>query len=159
MKNWFIIVLIFSYYAGSSQGIENAAKHVGAGMVIGGVGGYAAQKIFHGQRGWRWAGAVGSSLAAGLVKESRDKAVAGLWQTDDVLYATLGGVISGAILELIYKNEVSNRRGGRRKGKHCGCLLAHTSTSYNLQSVYLSTKGSGNIGSTIYASYFLEKGL
>ena len=52
------------------QEFGNAAKDLGAGVFIGGVGGYAAHELFGSQRGWTWARAKGSSLAAGLAKEA-----------------------------------------------------------------------------------------
>ena len=151
-----ILLLVLSFGIGmvQAQDFNNAAKHIGAGVVIGGVGGYAAHKIFPGQRGWTWAGAVGSSLAAGLAKETYDKSNSGIWQTDDVLYTTLGGVISGLALELLLKN--TYRRNGRT-GKGCGCLVAdRTKNSIPVFLPIIMDKGSGNIQSEIQVSYFLE---
>lgn len=150
-----IFLLLFSLNLNMihAQDFNNAAKHVGAGVVIGGVGGYAAHKIFPGQRGWTWAGAIGSSLAAGLAKETYDKSNSGLWQTDDVLYTTLGGVISGLALELLFKN--SYRRNGR-SGRGCGCLVAYDFDKPNPYIPKISVNGSGNIQSEIQISYLLE---
>src|SRR6056297_1933780 len=121
MKNSFlIVVLVITCAFGHAQATANAAKHLGAGAVIGAAGGYAAHKVFKGQRGWTWAGAVGSSLAAGLAKETYDKSTSGIWQTDDVLYTTLGGVISGLAMELLFNKSKRSGRGGLRK--NCGCL-------------------------------------
>lgn len=150
----FLLVLSFGMGMVHAQDFNNAAKHIGAGVVIGGVGGYAAHKIFPGQRGWTWAGAVGSSLAAGLAKETYDKSNSGIWQTDDVLYTTLGGVISGLALELLLKN--TYRRNGRT-GKGCGCLVAdRTNNSIPVFLPIIMDKGSGNIQSEIQVSYFLD---
>ncbi|WP_123803515.1 hypothetical protein [Maribacter sp. 4G9] len=151
---FFLFFLCMNLCALQGQDFNNAAKHVGAGVVIGGVGGYAASKIFPGQRGWTWAGAVGSSLAAGLAKETYDKTYSGLWQTDDVLYTTLGGVISGLALELLLKN--TYRRNGR-SGKGCGCLVADgTNYTTPIFIPIVKDKSSGNIQSEIQVSYFLE---
>lgn len=89
-------------------------KHFAAGVVIGGIGGYAAHKIFKksnntANRFWTWTGAVGSSLAAGITKEALDKADYGVWDNYDVLFTTIGGVISGLALELLIKRKVSGR--------------------------------------------------
>ena len=151
---FFLLFLCLNLSVSIGQDFNNAAKHVGAGVVIGGVGGYAAHKIFPGQRGWTWAGAVGSSLAAGLAKETYDKSNSGLWQTDDVLYTTLGGVISGLALELLFKN--TYRRNGR-SGKGCGCLVADGSNYATPIFIPVVTeKSSGDIQSQIQVSFFLE---
>lgn len=150
----FLLFFCLNLSVSFGQDFNNAAKHVGAGVVIGGVGGYTANKIFPGQRGWTWAGAVGSSLAAGLAKETYDKSNSGLWQTDDVLYTTLGGVISGLALELLFKN--TYRRNGR-SGKGCGCLVADGSN--NATPIFIpvvSEKSSRDIQSQIQVSFFLE---
>lgn len=136
-----------------AQDFNNAAKHVGAGVVIGGVGGYTANKIFPGQRGWTWAGAVGSSLATGLAKEAYDKSNSGIWQTDDVMYTTLGGVISGLALELLFKNTY---RRSSRSGRNRGCLVAYENNSNNSFLPLVNENGSGSIQSEIQISYFLE---
>lgn len=149
----FLLLLMVNIYCVYSQGVSNAAKHVGAGIVIGGVGGYAAHEIFNGQRGWTWAGAVGSSLAAGLIKESYDKSNADLWQTDDVVFTTLGGVISGLALDLLLDHN-GRRRG--RSGKNCGCLVAFENTVLPTYVPIINEGGSRNIGSGIQASYLLK---
>lgn len=50
-----------------AQQTRDAARHLGAGVVIGGAGAYAAYKWSNGQRGWTWAGAVGSSTKNKMV--------------------------------------------------------------------------------------------
>ncbi len=149
MKVKFCVLFIVFAVFGHAQEIGNAAKHVGAGVVIGGVGGYAAHKIFYGQRGWIWAGAVGSSLAAGLAKESYDVSQGNQWETDDVLFTTLGGALSGLALHFIYKN--SRRRSGRSKNR--GCLVADLGTA-SIPNIFES--GSGNISSQIEAMNILR---
>lgn len=148
-----ILVLFFSLSIGflHSQGLENAAKHVGAGIVIGGVGGYAAQKIFKGQSGWTWAGAVGSSFAAGLSKEIYDKSTSDLWQMDDVVFTTVGGFVSGLVLDMLFENK------GGKFGKNCGCLVVyqHHDQSFKFLPT-IKLDGSGDIRSEIQVSYFLE---
>lgn len=93
---------------------EDKPKHFAAGIVIGGIGGYAAHKVFNRSnirtnRFWTWTGAVGSSLAAGITKEAIDKADYGVWDNNDVLFTTLGGIVSGLALELLIKRKVPGR--------------------------------------------------
>ncbi len=133
------------------QATTNAAKHVGAGAVIGAVGGYAAHKVFKGSRGWTWAGAVGSSLAAGLAKEAYDQSKGGVWENNDVVYTAIGGVISGVVLDLI----LDSRRG---RGKRCGCLALNLNYSNTDFTTNFET-GSGDIVAAIQASHFINSGL
>lgn len=143
-----VLFLIFSFQ-NYGQGVENVTKHIGAGVVIGGVGGYAAHKIFNGKRGWTWAGAVGSSLAVGLAKETYDTSRGAQWETEDVLFTTLGGVISGLALDFLLKNR---RRG--RSGKNCGCPpIAFEPFEVDL------IKASGSITAAIQANHILRAGL
>ncbi|MFS4456845.1 hypothetical protein [Maribacter sp. 2304DJ31-5] len=122
----------------------------------GAVGGYAAHKIFNGQRGWTWAGAVGSSLVAGLVKET-DRSRNGEWQTDDVLYTTLGGIISGLTVDLLLKN--NKRRGSRRRGKNCGCLIVYYPSTNFGAFMGFAENGSWDLGTAMQASYLMDRGL
>lgn len=154
MKYLSIVLFFLSSFNFYGQNFENAAKHVGAGVVVGGVGGYAAHKIFNGQRGWTWAGAVGSSLAAGLAKETYDKSTSGIWQTDDVLYTTLGGVISGLAMEFLFNKSKRSGSGGLRK--NCGCLVMdNTMGHFNFVPIAVSNS-SRSITSEIQVSYLLE---
>lgn len=155
MKNVpLLFFLMMTCAFGHAQTTGNALKHVGAGAAIGAVGGYAAHKIFKGQRGWTWGGAVGGSLAAGLAKEAYDVNNGAVWETDDVLFTALGGIISGLTLDLIL-----DRR--RSSTKNCGC----PPITYNLKDVDVdflnsaTTKGSGNIASAIQANHFIKSGL
>jgi len=127
MRKYLILLIIFlSCTDIQAQGLNDKTKHFGAGFIIGGVGGYTANKIFDENRYWTWAGAVGSSLAAGIVKEAWDEANGGFVETHDVVYTVLGGIItSGLLLELLL-NKKRKSRGGRgryRTGKSCGCLV------------------------------------
>lgn len=145
-----LLFVFLTFHSNShAQQVENAAKHLGAGVAIGAVGGYAAHKIFNGQRGWTWAGAVGSSLAAGLAKETYDINRGAQWETEDVLFTTLGGVISGLALDLLLKNR---RRGGSRK--NCGCPPI-VFESLNVDPV----NASGSITAAIQANHILVNGL
>ncbi len=117
MKKKVFFVLMFGICIISNAQItisEDKPKHFAAGIVIGGIGGYAAHKIFkrsnnRTNRFWTWTGAVGSSLAAGITKEAIDKADYGVWDNYDILYTTLGGIVSGLALELLIKRKVSGR--------------------------------------------------
>lgn len=149
-----ILFLIFIISTNlSAQDPGDAAKHIGAGVVIGVAGGYAAHKISNGQRGWKWAGAVGSSLAAGLVKEGLyDKSKGYEWETRDVLYTTLGGVLAGMAIDILTDN--SRRRSG--SGKSCGCLVAQLDNQYEVQLPLFVENGTGDITSELQAAYLLR---
>lgn len=138
---------------GTEAELANIGKHLGAGVVIGGVGGYAAHKIFNGKRGWTWAGAVGSSLAAGLSKETYDKSNGGVWENDDVIFTAVGGIISGLVMDMVL-----NIR--RTSGKKCGCPpLAVQMTPVPVKfSTNLET-GSGDIAAALQANYLINSGL
>jgi len=115
-KRVFFILMLFICSISKAQITisEDKPKHFAAGVVIGGIGGYAAHKIFKGSndrtnRFWTWTGAVGSSLAAGITKEALDKAEYGVWDNNDILFTTLGGIVSGLALELLIKRKVPGR--------------------------------------------------
>ncbi|TDT37978.1 hypothetical protein CLV90_3812 [Maribacter spongiicola] len=147
-----IFVLIISVNI-NAQDPGNAAKHIGAGVVIGVAGGYAADKISNGQKGWKWAGAVGSSLLAGLAKEGiYDQSKGYEWETRDVLYTTLGGVLAGMALDVLTSN-TRRRNGG---GKSCGCLVAQLDNQYQFQLPSFVENGTGDITSELQAAYLLR---
>ncbi len=154
MKNSSLLLfLIISCAFGHAQNTANAAKHLGAGAAIGAVGGYAAHKVFKGSRAWTWAGAVGSSLAAGLAKEAYDQSRGAVWENDDIIYTAIGGVISGLVLDMI----LDSRRGS---GKRCGCPpLAISIPRVNTDFTAGFESSSGDIVAAIQASYFIKKGL
>lgn len=133
---------------------ESSAKHFGAGVVIGAVGGYTANKIFKGDMRWTWVGAVGSALAAGIVKESMDEAKYGGWDNNDIIFTTLGGAVSGLVLELLMNK---NRRRG--SGRPCSCYATNYSlpNSYNNLNINVTELGSRSLTSNIQAQYFLSK--
>lgn len=153
MKSIVVVCFLVLMIRVTGQNVGNEAKHVGAGIVIGGIGGYSAHKLFHGQRGWTWAGAIGSSLAAGLAKETLyDQPRGAEWESKDILYTTLGGVLSGLALDLIFKN--SRRRG--RGGKKCGCLVAKLDNEDPKEFSVYNSNGSGDLSSELQAAYFLR---
>lgn len=144
----FFVLILHTF--GQAQATANAGKHLGAGVVIGAVGGYAAHKVFKGSRGWMWAGALGSSLAAGVAKETYDKSQGALWENDDILYTAIGGAISALVLDMI----LDSKRGS---GKRCGCppLALHMNT-VNTDFVFHLDTGSGDIAAAIQANYLLN---
>ncbi|SRR6056297_7360 len=154
MKNSFlIVVLVITCAFGHAQATANAAKHLGAGAVIGAAGGYAAHKVFKGSRGWMWAGAVGSSLAAGLAKETYDQSRGAVWENDDIIYTAIGGVLSGLVMDMI----LDSRRGS---GKRCGCPpVALNLNRVNTAFVAHVETGSGDIGAAIQANHLITLGL
>ncbi len=154
IKSFLLLFSILFCLAGRAQETGNAAKHLGAGVAIGAVGGYAAHKIFKGQRGWTWAGAVGGSLAAGLAKETYDVNNGAIWENSDILYTALGGFISGLALDMI----LDRQRGSGRK---CGCPpVAYKEVKVDVDFVTsATTSGSGNIAAAIQANHFIKTGL
>lgn len=153
MKSIVLVLLLALVTNVSAQNPKDAAKHIGAGVVIGGIGGYAAHKITNGQRAWKWAGAVGSSLAAGLAKETfYDKPKGANWETKDILYTTLGGALSAMALDVILDN-TKRRTGG---GKSCGCLVAQVAQEQKIKLPSTYEKGSRDIASELQAAYYLK---
>ena len=153
LTSFLIVVLLYSGVYGQNN--ADAVKHLGAGIVIGGVGGYTAHKLFNGQRGWTWAGALGSSLAAGLAKEALyDQPRGTEWESRDVLFTALGGLVSGLALDLLLKN--SRRRGGGGKKRNCGCLVATVIGPSTDPSALYFENGSRDITSALEASYLLK---
>ncbi len=156
MKSIVCLFLIFTFMNTYAQDSADAVKHLGAGIVIGGVGGYAAHKFSDGNTGWRWAGAVGSAFAAGLAKEAiYDSSRGADWETRDVVFTTLGGVISALALEVFMGNG-GNGRGGNRRGKSCGCLVAQLNNENEIQLPLFVENGTGDITSELQAAYFLR---
>lgn len=150
------LYLLFSISTIYAQSSADAVKHLGAGIVIGGVGGYAANKISNGKRGWTWAGAVGSSLAAGLVKEAiYDKSRGATWETRDIVFTTLGGVVSALVLEVFTGNDSGRgRRSGN--GRKCGCLVAELDFNQELDLPTFVENGTRDITSELQAAYILK---
>lgn len=148
----FLFVLL-SFTRSTAQTSADAAKHFGAGIVIGGVGGYAAHKLFKGQRGWTWAGAVGSSLTAALAKETfYDKPRGAEWEKRDVIFTTIGGVVSALVLDVF----LDHSRSGRRRGRNCGCLATRFKVEQEINITVDSESGTGDITSELQAAYILR---
>ncbi len=159
MKRYFILIaLVFVAMTVNAQLIsKDKPLHFGAGIVIGGVGGYTANKIFGGDRYWTWAGAIGSSLAAGVLKENIDKNEYGGWDNNDILFTVLGGAVSGLALNLILKD-----KGRRRNGKACSCYAIHYEGSIPLIiDIKLNTteNSSHDLGAYLLAQKIIGEGL
>ena len=122
--------------------------HFAVGFGIGAAGGYTAHHIFNGNAYWTWAGAVGSSLAAGIVKESIDKADYGVWDNNDILFTTLGGIASGFVLDLFLKK---SRK--RKKYTACNCFAIQLKP---IKSINIQKFTSRDIKATIQAQRILE---
>ncbi len=156
MKYVISLILVFFFYSSYAQTSADAAKHLGAGIVIGGVGGYAANKLSNGNTVWRWTGAVGGAFAAGLAKEAiYDSSRGADWETRDVVFTTLGGVISALALE-VFTGSGSNGRGSNRRGKSCGCLVAQIDHTNQIQLPVFVENGTGDISSELQAAYLLR---
>ncbi len=156
MKNGLLFLLFFVCVSmASSQTISrDKYLHFGAGAVIGGVGGYAAHHIFGGDPYWTWTGAVGSSLAAGLLKEHMDKNEYGGWDNNDILFTVIGGAASGLVLDLLLKD---NKR--RRRGKACNCNAIHYGPSLFTEiPITFSKEGSGDLAASFFAQKILSEG-
>lgn len=153
MKSILFIFLLLLSSNLTAQNPKDAAKHIGAGVVVGGLGGYAAHKLSNGQKSWTWAGAVGSSLVAGLAKETfYDKPKGAEWESKDVLYTTLGGVLSVMVLEVLLST-TRRRTGG---GKNCGCLVTQLYLNQEIKLPSSFNNGTGDIASEMQAAYFLR---
>ncbi|EAR01958.1 hypothetical protein [Maribacter sp. HTCC2170] len=111
--------------------------HFGAGFGIGAVGGYTAHQLFNGNPYWTWAGAVGSSIGAGLVKETMDKADYGIWDNSDIVFTTLGGIASAVVLELFLKKSKKRKRFGP-----CNCYAVKLDFSKDSQIRYIDVANS-----------------
>jgi len=154
---FFVLALSICGFAKAQITISpDKPKHFAAGVVIGGIGGYAAHKIFkksnnRTNRFWTWTGAVGSSLAAGITKEAIDKADYGVWDNNDVLFTTLGGIVSGLALELLIKRRVP----GRIRVTYNGDFLNQNLIKNN-EVLNIASYGSHNIIATLQAQRILE---
>ncbi len=156
MKNIFLVFILVIFFKSNAQiGDSSSPKHFAAGVAIGAVGGYTANKIFKGDRRWTWAGAIGSALAAGIVKETIDKTEYGLWDNSDIVYTTLGGAVSGLALEFLLDSN-SRRRG---RGKPCSCYALNFNKRSNFSNLEISyyNNGSGSLSSSIQAHYLMSK--
>lgn len=82
--------------------VENdKALHFAAGAVIGGMGGWAASELSDKNDAWIIAGAVGTSLLAGVIKESMDAGKEdNSWDNGDIGATVLGGLTVGVTISI-----------------------------------------------------------
>ncbi|WP_216359343.1 hypothetical protein [Sediminicola luteus] len=140
-------LFLFGYYSGQAQIEEDKLKHLGAGAAIGAVGGWMGYELFNGQRGWMYAGAIGSSAAAGVAKELYDQPRHGVWDNADIAYTVLGGLISGVVLDLVLPR---NRRSRHRHGPTCGPLAVQFDSGPN----HFELGASGNLAAAFTAQTY-----
>lgn len=98
MKN--LLVLLFLTVYSLSHAQNDKLLHYGAGVVAGGAGAFLAHEISNGDKWWTIAGAVGTSLIAGMAKEAIDKNKYGTWDNGDLAATVAGGVTVGIAIEL-----------------------------------------------------------
>ena len=100
-----------------------------------------------------WAGAVGSSLAAGVTKEAIDKADYGVWDNNDIVYTVLGGVASAVVLDLFLKKSKK-----RRKYRPCNCYAESYKPkgNMNLDFFDITLSESHDITSALQAERILQ---
>lgn len=105
-----LLIMILSGLSSSYAFAQNHDKwlHFGAGVVAGGAGAFVAHEISGGNKWWTIAGAVGTSLVAGMAKEAIDKNKYGTWDNGDLAATVAGGVTVGVAIELF---------SGRKKRK------------------------------------------
>jgi len=101
MKNKLTLIILLCSLAQLHAQLENdKLLHFGAGAVSGAFGAFVASELSDGDRGWTFAGAVGSSLIAGLAKEAVDKKNNNNWDNGDLAATVLGGVSVGITIDL-----------------------------------------------------------
>jgi uncharacterized protein YfiM (DUF2279 family) len=88
---------------------QDKAKHFVAGSLSGAIGADIADRFSGGNRYWRIAGAVTSSVLAGLAKEAYDEYKYGGWDNRDLAATVLGGVSIGITIDIF--SEKKQRRG------------------------------------------------
>ncbi len=115
MKNILILIILLSSLAQLHAQLENdKVLHFGAGVLSGAVGAFIASELSDGDRCWTYVGAVGTSLLAGLAKETLDKKNNNRWDNGDLAATVLGGITVGLTIDLFRGKK---RRKGKRKTK------------------------------------------
>ncbi|MCO5724132.1 hypothetical protein [Robiginitalea marina] len=107
----FPILFLFGSPLAIGQVTFDEKLHFGAGIVAGAAGGFVAHKISKGDKWWTIAGAVGTSLVAGVAKEAIDEAQDGDWDNRELAATALGGVVVGVTIEIF---------SGKKKKKKAG---------------------------------------
>ena len=111
MKNILTLFILLSSMSQLHAQLENdKVLHFGAGALSGAAGAFIASELSDGDRAWTYIGAVGTSLLAGLAKESIDKNNGNEWDNGDFAATVLGGITVGVTIDLF-------RGKKRRKGK------------------------------------------
>ena len=105
-------LVLFFLFAGSVSQAQDLGLHYGAGVIAGGAGALLAHEISGGDKWWTIAGAVGTSLIAGLTKEAIDKWEDGKWDNSELAATFAGGVTVGVTIEIFHG------RKKRKSAKH-----------------------------------------
>jgi uncharacterized protein YfiM (DUF2279 family) len=109
MKGIILSILIsFSALPIRAQLQEDKVKHFAAGAMSGAIGADIADRISGGNRYWRIAGALASSLMAGLAKEAYDEHIYNGWDNRDLTATIMGGVTVGITIDIF--SERKHRR-------------------------------------------------
>jgi len=111
MKKFLVLTLLLSLGKSYSQD-HDLLLHYGAGIVAGGAGAFFAHEISGGDKWWTIAGAVGTSLIAGVAKEAFDKWEDGYWDNAELAATAAGGVTVGVTIEIFHgrkKRKSANR--------------------------------------------------
>ena len=95
------LVLLF-LLAGSVSQAQDLGLHYGAGVIAGGAGAFLAHEISGGDKWWTIAGAVGTSLIAGVAKEAIDKWEDGNFDNAELAATVAGGVTVGITIEIFH---------------------------------------------------------
>ena len=96
-----LILLLLLLYVGKSYSQDHEILlHYGAGVVAGGAGAFLAHEISNGDKWWTIAGAIGTSLIAGVTKEAIDKWEDGNWDNSELAATVAGGVTVGIAIEI-----------------------------------------------------------
>ena len=83
LKKLLLFFLLSGFYSHSQD--HEILLHYGAGLVTGGAGAFLAHEISGGNKWWTIAGAVGTSLLAGVAKEAIDKWEDGNWDNAELV--------------------------------------------------------------------------
>lgn len=108
MKKRVLFFLLAGYLAQAQAQDHELGLHYGAGLVAGGAGAFLAHEISGGDKWWTIAGAVGTSLIAGVAKEAIDKWEDGNFDNAELAATVAGGVTVGITIEIFH---------GRKKRK------------------------------------------
>ncbi|PXX24236.1 hypothetical protein C7972_11638 [Arenibacter sp. ARW7G5Y1] len=88
---------------------KDKVKHFTAGTLSGAIGADIADGLSGGNRYWRIAGSVTSSLLAGLAKEAYDEYKYSGWDNRDLAATVLGGVSIGITIDIFSERKHRKR--------------------------------------------------